>query len=73
MITLTDREIECLQWAAKGKSSREIAVILGLTTRGVDFHFDSAREKLNAVNRIQAVAIAISNELIDGIASPCTS
>lgn len=61
---LNQRETECLQWAAQGKSSGEIAIILGLSTRGVDFHFDTAREKLDAVNRIQAVAIAISRGLI---------
>ena len=65
MLTLTSREIECLQWAAQGKSSNEIAVLLGLTPRGIDFHFESARRKLEAKNRTHAVAIAVSNGLLD--------
>ena len=65
MPTLTEREIECLQWAALGKSSQDIAVILDLSVRGVEFHFDSARKKLDATNRTQAVAIAVSIGVIN--------
>ncbi len=65
MLALTRREIECLHWAAQGKSSGEIAIILGLTPRGINFHFESARRKLNANNRTHAVAIAVSNGLLN--------
>src|SRR5690242_11325659 len=37
---LTDREIETLTWSARGKTSNEIAQILGLSKRTVDFHIE---------------------------------
>lgn len=64
-MNLTRRETECLQWVARGKSSAEIAIIIGISVRGVDFHIESARKKLDAVNRAQAVAIAISINCIE--------
>jgi hypothetical protein len=44
-----------------GKTAPEIGCILGISKRTVDFHVNSAVEKLNAANRIHAVAIAIQN------------
>jgi DNA-binding NarL/FixJ family response regulator len=64
-IGLTDREAEALTWAARGKTSAEIASILGLSKRTVDFHLDNAREKLGVSTRIQAVLKAVSGKLID--------
>jgi DNA-binding NarL/FixJ family response regulator len=34
-----------LTWVARGKTSADIAQIIGLTKRTVDFHIDNAREK----------------------------
>src|SRR6202048_4442061 len=51
---LNDREVETLTWAARGKTSAEIAQILGLSKRTVDFHIDRAREKLGAATRVEA-------------------
>jgi DNA-binding CsgD family transcriptional regulator len=58
---LSSREQEVLQWVARGKTAPEIGCILGISKRTVDFHVNSAVEKLNAANRIHAVAIAIQN------------
>jgi DNA-binding CsgD family transcriptional regulator len=57
--------VETLTWAARGKTSSEIAQILGLTKRTVDFHIDNARIKLGATNRIQAAIKAASGNLIE--------
>jgi DNA-binding NarL/FixJ family response regulator len=65
LIDLNDREVETLTWAARGKTSAEIAQILGLTKRTVDFHLDNARVKLGASNRIQAAIKAASGNLIE--------
>jgi len=46
LIDLGKREVETLTWAARGKTSAEIAQILGLSKRTVDFHIDNARVKL---------------------------
>lgn len=62
---LTRRERECLLWAAKGKTTWEIANILALSERTITFHMVNATKKLNATNRRQAVVRAISLRLID--------
>jgi DNA-binding NarL/FixJ family response regulator len=64
-IALNEREVEVLTWAARGKTSAEIAKILGLTKRTVDFHVDNAREKLGAATRTEAVLKAATGRLIE--------
>lgn len=61
---LSSREVECLRWAAAGKSSDEIAVILGISVYTVSSYFKSVTRKLKAVNRMQAIAIAMRLRLI---------
>jgi DNA-binding CsgD family transcriptional regulator len=62
---LTEREKQCLLWAAEGKTSWEISQILNITERTVVFHMANAAEKVGAVNRRQAVARAITMGLIN--------
>ena len=61
---LTVREKDCLQWAANGKTSWEIANILSVSERTVTYHIVNATKKLNATNRRQAVVRAISLKII---------
>jgi DNA-binding response OmpR family regulator len=61
---LSERETEALSWAARGKTSAEIAQILGLRKRTVDFHIDNARNKLGTNTRVEAVIKAVSGRLI---------
>ena len=65
LVQLNDREVETLTWVARGKTSAEIAQILGLTKRTVDFHIDNARTKLGAATRTQAVVKAATGRLIE--------
>ncbi len=53
--SLSKREVECLRWAAIGKTDNEIGTILSLSHATVRYHVQRAAEKLNAVNRSQAV------------------
>ena len=55
---LTEREIEALKWAARGKTSEEIAIIMAITERTVNFHIDNARQRLGVSTRIQAAVKA---------------
>ncbi len=64
-IALNDREVETLTWVARGKTSAEIACILGLSKRTVDFHIDNARDKLGAATRSEAVIKAADGGLIE--------
>ncbi len=61
---LTDREIDCLNWTAAGKTSVEIADILGLSEHTVNHYLNRATKKLDTVNRTQAVAKALRIGLI---------
>lgn len=61
---LTPRERECLLWSAEGKTSWEIALILGISERTVIFHLHNAGVKLKASTRQHAIARAISQGLI---------
>jgi LuxR family transcriptional regulator, quorum-sensing system regulator BjaR1 len=61
---LTPREIECLKWAADGKTEWEISAILHVSEHTADKHLANAHRKLGAANRVQAVAVAIRWGLI---------
>ncbi len=61
---LSKRELECLRWSAAGKSSEEIAVILGLSGYTVTGYLKSAITKLGVTTRVQAVALACRLRLI---------
>ena len=64
LVDMSEREVEALTWAARGKTSAEIAMILGLSKRTVDFHIDNARVKLGATTRIEAAIKAATGHLI---------
>ena len=64
-VDLNDREIEVLTWVARGKTSAEIAQILDLSKRTVDFHTDNARAKLGAATRTEAAIKAATGRLIE--------
>jgi DNA-binding CsgD family transcriptional regulator len=63
-LKLTDRELECLTWAALGRTDPEIGAQLHRSPATARFHIDNAVRKLGARNRTQAVAIAAERGLI---------
>jgi LuxR family transcriptional regulator, quorum-sensing system regulator SdiA len=64
---LTPRETECLTWAARGKTSAEIAQLLNRSMETVEFHLSNTMSKLGARTRTHAVAIACLRGLIEEI------
>lgn len=58
-VKLTKREIEVLTHVIQGKSSREVADILFVAKRTVDFHLENVYDKLHVSNRIQAFRRAV--------------
>lgn len=58
-LELTERELECLRWAAGGKTAWETGMVLNISERTVNFHLVNAQKKLGATNKIQTVARAI--------------
>jgi DNA-binding CsgD family transcriptional regulator len=64
-VTLTSRERDVLNWLKEGKSSWEISVILGISERTVNYHVYNLMQKLEVVNRPQALAVAAGMGLIE--------
>jgi len=56
---LSARESDCLAWTAAGKSTKEIASLVGLATSTVNEYITRAQGKLKASNRTQAAARAM--------------
>lgn len=56
--TLTRREVQCLRWAAAGKTDSEIGIILDLSVSTVRFHLRNAAERLGAKGRAQSIQLA---------------
>jgi len=63
-VPLSPRERQCLVLAARGMASPDIGIKLDITARTVGFHFSNIVSKLGAINRMEAVAIAVSKGLI---------
>ncbi|MEW5728484.1 MAG: LuxR family transcriptional regulator [Pseudomonadota bacterium] len=61
---LSPREKEVLLWTARGKSNLDISTILGISEKGVEFHINSAKRKLQVFNRTHAVVKAIMLNMI---------
>jgi len=62
--TLTERELEVLQLAAKGERNKEMAYKLGITERTVKAHLQSIYQKFGVDSRAAAVAIAAGMGLL---------
>lgn len=61
---ISAREYDCLLWAAEGKTDWEISVILGVSKPTIAKHIQSAREKLQAITKTHAIAIALRERII---------
>jgi DNA-binding CsgD family transcriptional regulator len=61
---LTDRELECLFWIAEGKTSDEIAVILGISRNTINNYITSVMRKTGTKTRSEAIAYAVRNNLV---------
>lgn len=60
-VHLTPREIECIHWAAHGKTSWEISRILSITERTVNFHLTNSMHKTGSSNRLQLIHNYMNN------------
>jgi LuxR family quorum sensing-dependent transcriptional regulator len=63
-VHLSGREIECLRWAAAGKTAWETSEILHLSEQTVVQYMKSATRKLGAQNKGHAIAEALRAALI---------
>jgi DNA-binding NarL/FixJ family response regulator len=65
---LTPRELEVLRLLADGLSPDEIAALLFISPRTVGTHVDHILTKLNVKSRVQAVAVAYRDGLVEALA-----
>jgi LuxR family transcriptional regulator len=57
-VELSDREIDILRWTAEGKTSAEVADIMHISERTVNFHINTVVAKLGACNKTSAAVRA---------------
>ncbi|WP_137137115.1 LuxR family transcriptional regulator [Rhizobium sp. FKY42] len=62
---LSQRELQCLEWAARGKAAKEIAAILEISHHTARAYLKAVRQKLDCTTISQAVASAIRYQLIE--------
>lgn len=67
---ITDRERQILSWVREGMSNQEIAVELGISALTVKNHIQKILRKLGAANRAQAVAKAMTHNLLARVGAP---
>jgi DNA-binding CsgD family transcriptional regulator len=63
-VRLSQREEQCLIWAARGKTYQEVADIVGVSLGSVKTYLDTARHKLHCINLTHTVAVAVATGLI---------
>lgn len=61
---LSERQRECLKWVSEGKTTDEIALILGVSSNTVNSYVAHAIQKFGASNRAMAIATAIRSGVI---------
>jgi len=61
---LTARELEVLEFVARGERSKEVAAHLGISERTVKAHLASIYNKLGVDSRAAAIAVAAQNGLL---------
>lgn len=66
-VPLTDREVEVLNQVLEGKSSKEVARLLFVSKRTIDFHLTNIYHKLHVSNRVQAVLRAAQLGLVEPV------
>lgn len=61
---LTPREVEVLRWLAEGKTSEDVAAILGISAATVMFHCNKAAERLGTLNRTHTITEAMRRRML---------
>lgn len=67
---LTRREVQCLKWAAAGKTDADIGELVRIAPPTVRFHLKNAADKLRVVGRSQAVREAAALGYVGGGHNP---
>lgn len=63
-LLLSAREIECLYWISRGKTSSDISLLMKISEHTVNEHKKNIMKKLNVSNIVYAVREAMKAEII---------
>lgn len=61
---LSAKHRDILRWSAEGKSNQDIATILGMSKRAVDYHMSQIFKQLGVSSKAQAVAIVANSRAL---------
>lgn len=64
-VYLTQHEKNCVHWCAQGKSSEEIAMILGISKKTIESRIYKIKEKLDCYKQSQLITIAIEQGIVN--------
>jgi DNA-binding NarL/FixJ family response regulator len=67
---LTPRQEQVVRLASGGMPAKEIARHLGISKRTVEDHFNAARERLGAANRMELITRALQSGVTMPVAAP---
>jgi DNA-binding NarL/FixJ family response regulator len=62
---LTEREIQVVQLLAEGKSNKEVAAALGVSTRTVESHRNHIMHKMNFASFSDLIRFAVRSNLVE--------
>jgi len=62
---ITDREREVVQLLAEGKSSKEVAAVLGISVRTVETHRAAIMKKLGLKSFSELIRYAVRNKIVE--------
>lgn len=60
-VGLSTRELECLFLQIRGKTAKEIADILGLSKRTIEFYIDNMKSKFGCFNKTELIMAAMAH------------
>ena len=72
-VALTERELEVTRLLAEGKSNKEVATALSISTRTVETHRANIMRKLEINSIVELVHYAVRNKLVNPLACRLTS
>ena len=61
-VVLTERQLQCVKYLLQGKTAREIAEILGLSRRTVEYYLSNVKSRFECNNKVELI-LALSNLL----------
>lgn len=62
---LSARQLEVLEWMARGKTSWEASVIMRCSEATVNYHLKQVFRKLDVTNKVQAVSRAMAKGMLE--------